>query len=121
MEVFGSPLADGWDAWFGAWINGFFPIAALGLFLPLIVVALVAAVTVRTVRRRFWCRLAGREVETEFQARGLVPRLRSVVSCSAFERGDAIACRRRCLDSTYRGQWEAPLAPVPGDARSRRA
>jgi hypothetical protein len=121
MEVFESPLADGWDAWFGAWIDSFLPVAALPLVVVLILLALVGAVDAQTVRRRFWCRLAGREVETEFEARGFVPRLRSVMSCSAFERGGAIACRRRCLDASYRRQWEAPHAPVRGDARWRRA
>ena len=121
MDVFESPLADGWDAWFGAWIDGFFPVAALPLLLALILVALVGAVDARTVRRRFWCRIAGRVVETEFEARGILPRLRSVVSCSAFEPGDCIACRRRCLDASYRRQWELPLAPVRDDARWRRA
>jgi hypothetical protein len=57
MDVFESPLVDGWDAWFGAWIDGFVPFAALPLVLVLILVALAGAVDARMVRRRFWCRL----------------------------------------------------------------
>ncbi len=121
MDVFELPLADGWDAWFGAWIEGVVPIAVLVVLLVLILAWTGEAMDVRTIRRGFWCRLAGREVETEFETRGLVPRLRTVVSCSAFECGDAIACRRRCLDASYRRQWEPPLVPVRGDARWRRA
>jgi universal stress protein A len=68
--------------------------------------------------RRFWCAEHRREVEVEFEMRGL-PGFRSPVavrSCSAFEPGAAIDCSRRCLDPSFRLQWE-PVAPGAGPLR----
>jgi hypothetical protein len=64
-------------------------------------------------RRRFWCSAAQREVEAEFEERG-VPGLRRAVAvrrCSVFEPGEAVHCRRRCLDSDFQRKWE-PALPV---------
>lgn len=65
----------------------------------------------KTRRRRFWCAEAGREVEVLFEERGL-PGMRcsaAVKSCPVFEPGTAIACRRHCLSSKFRRQWEFAL------------
>ncbi len=102
------------DEWFRAWIAGF-----LGFFghVVLIAFAVVAALAivgwyaVASVRRRFRCCLAGREVEVEFATRGLFHRLAGIKRCPVFEEGTAIACARRCLDASYRRQWE-PALPV---------
>jgi hypothetical protein len=61
----------------------------------------------------FWCALVGREVEVEFEVRG-IPGLRepsTVRSCSAFEPQTAVVCGRRCLDAGFRRQWQ-PALPV---------
>lgn len=66
-----------------------------------------------TARRGFWCGSRHREVEVEFEVRGL-PGFRApadVVSCTAFEPPTAVGCRRQCLDPTFRRQWE-PSLPV---------
>ncbi len=68
----------------------------------------------RTMRTRVWCSAVGAEVEVEYELRGL-PGFRhssAVRACSVFEPGEAVACRRRCLDSAYRKQWEPPLPIV---------
>lgn len=62
-------------------------------------------------RRRFWCAVSRREVEVEFEERGF-PGFRGAVavkSCSAFDPPVAVSCQRRCLDATFRRQWEPPL------------
>ena len=73
-----------------------------------------------TRRRRFRCAEAGREVEVLFEERGL-PGMRwsaAVKSCPVFEPGTTIACRRHCLSSKFRRQWEFPL-PVRMKAGKR--
>jgi hypothetical protein len=62
-------------------------------------------------RRHFWCALAERDVEVEFQTRGLLPfpRLAVVRRCSAFDPPTAVACDQRCLDPGFRRQWAPPL------------
>jgi len=65
------------------------------------------------VRRYFWCPIHQREVEVEFEERGL-PGFRmalGVRSCSVFEPPTAVDCERRCLDPAFRQRW-AP--PTPG-------
>ncbi len=72
----------------------------------------------KTWRVKFWCALAEREVEVEFETRG-VPGLRQpcgVRSCSVFDPPTGIQCHRRCLDAQFRRQWPWAL-PV----HSRRA
>lgn len=57
--------------------------------------------------RRVWCALLEREVLVTFEERGL-PGFRSPVAvrtCSAFDPPSAVACHRRCVDSTFRRQW----------------
>ena len=59
----------------------------------------------------FWCALAGRDVEVEFERRGF-PGLSdpfAVRSCSTFEPQTAVSCGRRCLDSDFRRRWQPPL------------
>jgi hypothetical protein len=110
-----SVLAGGWETWLDAWIWTCLPIVAL----PLVVVIALAAVVVttepRTLFQRFWCALYRREAEVPFASRGLLPVPRAVLSCSVFEPGDAVACRRRCLDASYRRQWAPPLAARDGE------
>ncbi|HET7876933.1 MAG TPA: hypothetical protein VFN71_15525 [Methylomirabilota bacterium] len=55
----------------------------------------------------FWCPQANREVEVEFEYRGL-PGLRRPVAvrrCSVFDPPTAVQCRRQCLDGEFRRQW----------------
>jgi hypothetical protein len=66
-------------------------------------------------RRSFWCSQAQRPVEVELEEHG-VPGIRCtarVLTCSAFESPEAIACARRCRDAAFRRQWE-PALPVFG-------
>jgi hypothetical protein len=67
------------------------------------------------VRRRFWCAWSAREVEAEFEVRGLpgFRELAAVRGCTAFEPPSAIECPRRCLDPAFQHQWEWAL-PVAG-------
>jgi hypothetical protein len=70
-----------------------------------------------TVRRRrsFRCPLMRREVEVEFVERWLLGVRCSATPdrCSGFEVPTAIECQRRCVDRSFRQQWEFPL-PVAG-------
>ena len=113
MEWMGvEPVDAPFALWFQAWIEGFlrFITASLvNVLLVVIAVAIVGAWAAVSVRRRFWCRLAQRDVEVLFERRGLLRRLASVRSCSAFEPATCVSCGRRCLDASYRRQWEAAL------------
>jgi hypothetical protein len=62
-------------------------------------------------RRSFHCALAGRDVEVQVTERRLFgfPTPVAVHRCSAFESPTAVACRRQCLDSAFRRQWEFAL------------
>lgn len=63
--------------------------------------------------QRVWCPLIGREVQVEFEVRGIPP-FRSTVAvrtCTAFDPPGAVACHRRCTDRIYRQQWP-PALPV---------
>ncbi len=69
-----------------------------------------------TWRAAIWCTLAERDVEVAFVTRG-TPVLSSpcgVQSCSAFDPPTAVVCHRRCLDATFRRQWQPPF---PGRIR----
>jgi hypothetical protein len=110
-----SQLAGGWDAWLDGWIWTCLPIAALPLIVVVVLAGVVVAREPRTLSRRFWCALYGREAEVRFASRGLLPVPRAVRSCSVFEPGHAVACRRRCLDTSYRRQWAPPLAARDGE------
>lgn len=62
-------------------------------------------------RHRVWCALVEREVEVEFEERG-IPGLKvqsGVKTCTAFEPPTAVVCRRRCLDVAFRRQWSPSL------------
>jgi len=111
MDIAYESLIDGWDAWFSAWIYTFLSIAAVPVLLAVFAVAVVVATETHTRRRRFWCALQGRNVETVFRTRGLLPQARGVLACSAFEDPRAVTCGRRCLEASYRRQWPAALAP----------
>jgi nucleotide-binding universal stress UspA family protein len=67
----------------------------------------------RLVRRHFWCAWSRRDVEVEFVEHGLpgLPYSVSIRACTAFEPPTAVQCHRRCVDSTFRRQWE-PALPV---------
>lgn len=64
-----------------------------------------------TRRRKFWCAEARREVEVQFEERGLpgLPWSTAVRSCPVFDPPTAVGCRRRCLDSRFRRRWEFAL------------
>lgn len=67
-------------------------------------VLLLAMLVIRNRRRRFWCSAAQREVEAEFEERGL-PGFRkttAVLSCSVFDPPTAVRCHRDCLDPDKR-------------------
>jgi hypothetical protein len=108
---------DGLEPWFQAWVENFVTFAAVPGLFALLLVGVLGWRAAGLVRRRFWCRFAEREVEVEFQRRGLFRGARSVVACSAFEAGAPIACRRRCLDPAMRRQWEPPLPVRAGHRR----
>ena len=63
-----------------------------------------------TVRRRgcFHCPLMRRAVEVEFLERWLLGARCSARPnrCSAFEVPTAIECQRRCMDRSFRHQWD---------------
>ncbi len=110
------PLAEeGLDVWFQLWLDGIVAFVAAVLAMGLVVLVSSAIVSTctsaPTARRRFWCSHAGREVEVEFTVRGLWRTPVAVQSCSTFEGGAAIECRRRCLDAAFRQQWE-PALPI---------
>jgi hypothetical protein len=107
MEWVGTWSGDGMDLWVQAWIDGlvaFLTQAVIAVIIVLVPLVLAASVAVARVRRRFWCRLADRDVEVEF-ARGFGRRLVGVRSCSAFGDGAPVECRRECLDPAFRQPW----------------
>lgn len=63
-------------------------------------------------RRSFWCSLAQRGVQVEFEEWGFpgIRRTTAVLACSACEPPEAIACDRRCQDTTFRRPLEPALA-----------
>lgn len=86
----------------GAWVQSAANVLAWGIFGWGVVVAIMvslAALAVRVRRRRFWCDQAQREVEVEFEERGLpgFRRATAVLSCSVFEPPTAVRCRGYCL------------------------
>jgi len=112
-----------WTTWFqsvadvAAWT---FPLW-IGRGALVVLVPLALAHTVR--RHTFWCRDAGRDVEVEFEERGLpgFRRALAVRTCSRFDPACAVDCRRRCLDPDFRSKWEPALArttvAMPGSRR----
>ena len=90
--------AMGWGSF--AWAVGF---ALLALLLTIF--------ARRVVRRRaFWCPGAAREVEVDFEDRGLFGfRRRGVLACSAFERPGEVTCERHCVHAD--GRLPLPFDP----------
>jgi hypothetical protein len=73
-------------------------------------ILLLAMLAIRNKRRRFWCNGAHRDVEVEFEERGLPGfRKTSVLSCSVFDPPTAVRCHRNCLDPEQRVR--VPIAP----------
>ena len=68
------------------------------MFLPAVVVLVAVALLDRrpAIRvRRFWCGIAGRDVEVTFRAD-------AISACTAFEPVGAITCGRTCLETVHR-------------------
>ena len=89
-------------------VLGWGVIAALLFLVPLVILFSRA-----TRRRRFWCALSQREVEVEYEDRGL-PGFRwsaAVKSCSVFDPATALGCHRRCREAQFRRQWP-PALPI---------
>jgi hypothetical protein len=124
MDSMGVLWDQGVTAWFKLWLHGVggFVLSAFaaGLLAFGAFIALTAWGGSAISRRRFWCSLTGREVEVEFSVRGIFRSLSGVHSCSAFDGGAAVGCRRRCLDPTFRNQWDAAL-PIARSAMHRDA
>ena len=69
---------------------------AAAFVLVALILTLLATCVVR--RRAFWCPGVGREVEVEFEDRGLLGfRRHDVLTCSAFEHPHELTCGRDCL------------------------
>lgn len=103
QEVWVRSVADvlGWT------VLGWGVVFATAALLMLVLVTRVVR------RRRFWCAGADRDVEVEFEERGLLGfRRRTLLSCSAFECPGEITCRRQCLKSETRVRL--PLDPHTG-------
>ena len=92
----------------GAWVEGA-GMVGWGVLIWAGVAALIAVlllpIATRAVgRRRFWCAQAERDVEVEFEERGLFGfrRPAAVRSCSLFDPPAHVRCRRACLDQDAR-------------------
>lgn len=99
-----------WQGWWSgeavAEIAGSDGGSAAWLFLAYLIlgVAFCLFVMDRAMRRSFWCPGSRRDVEVEFEARGL-PGLRRIVgvkACSVFDPPTGVHCDRRCLDPDFR-------------------
>ena len=110
------PIASpGWEVEV-AWIDKV-SLLGWGLLIWAGVAAILAMVLVPIAtqvvrRRRFWCARARREVEVEFEERGLVGFRRPVAvrSCSVFDPPTQVRCRRGCLDRDVRLRLPMALA-----------
>jgi heme exporter protein D len=110
------PIASpGWDVEV-AWVDRV-NVVGWGLLIwagvaTILAVLLVPIATEVVRRRRFWCARAQREVEVEFQERGLVGfrRAVAVLSCSVFDPPAEVRCRRACLDRDVRIRLPMTLA-----------
>jgi len=80
----------------------------------LILAPLAAAQTF--MRRRFWCGLAGRAVEVEFEMLGPIGLRRAVAvqSCSAFSPVCRVSCSQACLDRKLRRALPVTASPAGG-------
>jgi hypothetical protein len=122
MEWMGPEQNSALDAWMQQWVEGFLRVGGATFLVVAVACALITALGVWgivLVRRRFWCRVANREVDVEFVSRGEAPRFLSVKACSAFDPPTAIACDQRCLDPHFHGADETCTpAGVERTARS---
>jgi hypothetical protein len=85
-----------------------FLVWAVGFVLLALLMTMVATRVVR--RMAFWCSGVAREVEVEFEDRGLFGfRRREVLTCSAFECPSEITCGRECLRAE--GHVRLPFDP----------
>lgn len=99
------PAGGPWQESQQGWIQGIVDVLGWGMIASLLFVIPFLVFSTRAVRRRrFWCDGVGREVEAEFEERGLpgFRRAVSVVSCSVFEPPTDVRCRRQCLDPDVR-------------------
>jgi hypothetical protein len=95
----------GWDVQ-EAWVESAANALAWGIFgwgAVVATVVLLAMLGMRNRRRSFWCRGAQREVEVEFQERGVPGFVRTrVLTCSVFDPPTAVSCHRDCVDPDRR-------------------
>ncbi len=96
----------GWDIQ-EAWVQSAANALAWGIFGWGVLVGVLVLLTmwaIRVRRRRFWCEGVQREVEVDFEERGLpgFQRPTAVLSCSVFDPPTAVSCRRECLDPDAR-------------------
>jgi hypothetical protein len=106
MEWMGPEQNSALDAWMQQWVEGFLRVGGTTFLAVAVACALLTALGVWgivLVRRRFWCRVANREVDVEFVSRGAAPRFLYVKACSAFDPPTAISCDQHCLDPHFRG------------------
>lgn len=97
-----------------AWVQGASDVFSWGLIAAvLFLLPLLVLFSSRVRRHRFYCAQSRREVEVDFEERGLpgFRRAVAVLRCSVFDPPTAVGCRRRCLDPDFRHQWE-PSLPV---------
>ncbi|HXJ84671.1 MAG TPA: hypothetical protein VMS64_39020 [Candidatus Methylomirabilis sp.] len=120
--MWGNEIEGAWKLW----LQGIADVLGSGLLYSGIVIVVALCLgsmfVIRTIRRRsFWCAEAQREVEVEFEGRGWpgFGLSLAVRGCSVFDPPSCVQCRRRCLDSGFRRQWE-PALPVHW-ARVRRS
>ena len=118
----GMVLGDG-----AAFIEGLAQMLVVAQLLALLLLTILLCCSERAYlfgatrrRRAFRCPLMRREVEVEFEERRFlgVQHSAAVKRCSAFEVATAIGCRRPCVNSSFRRQWEFPL-PVAVRVESR--
>ena len=99
-----------------AWTQGITDALGWGMLAALVFLVPLVVLFSRVIRRRrLWCAQNRREVEVEFEERGL-PGFRyavSVRSCSVFDPPTAVECRRSCLDADVRRQKWEPAVPIP--------
>jgi len=113
MEWPGPGSDDGLEIFMRLWVEDvvrFLLVMVAAALVAFVVISLVGAWGTDVVRRRFFCRLAWREVEVEFWAEGLLLQPAAVRSCSVFE-GGCPSCTRPCVEAAFRKQWE-PALPV---------
>ena len=120
--VEGMVLGDG-----AAFIEGLTQLFVVAQFLTLLLLTILLCCSERAYlfgatrrRRAFRCPLMRREVEVEFEEHRFlgVRHSAAVKGCSAFEVATAIECRRPCVSSSFRRQWDFPL-PVSARVESR--